>query len=392
MSRFTVSIRTILAIEPHPNAERLALAVIEGYSTVVPKDTFQAGDLIAYLPEAAMLPRFVLETLQLWDPVSEKGKLSGKDGTRVKALRLRGELSQGICYPLVKLTDHPFGAGWYLQDATATLWPVSVGEDVAALLGITKYVPQIPACLAGEVWNAGLDCTVSYDIENIQSFPKVLIAEEAVVMTEKIHGTFTGFGILPAGETGASGRFTVFSKGLGALGLCFKDNAANSNNAYLRMLKVPGFKAKLLALETLVIDELYGGIPPTSPFFLLGETYGIGTKQDLNYGAHLAFRAFDLMSAQSGHLEAVSFATAHALTAAAGIDWVPLLYRGPLSGTALQATSSGPETVSGRQVHLREGVVVRPEIERRHPQLGRVILKSLSPQYLLRKGHATEYT
>ncbi|MYG14266.1 MAG: RNA ligase (ATP), partial [Gammaproteobacteria bacterium] len=40
--------------------------------------------------------------------------------------------------------------------------------------------------------------------------------------------------------------------------------------------------------------------------------------------------------------------------------------------------------------HMREGVVVRPVAERESPGLGRVILKSVSGDYLTRKG-GTEY-
>jgi RNA ligase (TIGR02306 family) len=392
MSTFAVSIKKIIAVEPHLNADRLELATIEGYYSVILKGQYKAGDLVAYLPEAAVLPRFVLDTLQLWDTENDKGKLAGKEGARVKAVRLRGELSQGICYPLSYQDDHAFGAGWYLQDADSTLWKVSEGEDVATVLGVAKYSPVIPACLAGEVWNAGLDRTVSYDIDNIKSFPDVLQADEAVVMTEKIHGTFTGFGIFPVGDEGESGRFGVFSKGLGALGLCFKDNEANVKNAYIRMLKVSGFQEKLLKLEALVIETLLGGIAPSSPIFLLGETFGSGTKQDLGYAAQLAFRAFDLVVPQAGYPQAVAYEKAQALAAAAGIDWVPLIYRGPLSSEALAMATSGRETVSGKLAHIREGVVVRPEVERRDSTLGRVILKSVSPDYLVRKGEATEYT
>ena len=52
--------------------------------------------------------------------------------------------------------------------------------------------------------------------------------------------------------------------------------------------------------------------------------------------------------------------------------------------------TDGRETISGRGLHIREGVVVRPCAERRHEALGRVQLKSVSERYLLRKG-GTEY-
>ena len=69
---------------------------------------------------------------------------------------------------------------------------------------------------------------------------------------------------------------------------------------------------------------------------------------------------------------------------------VPVLYRGAYSKTEVLSYTSGKETVSGQAMHIREGIVVRPIQERQHPELGRCILKSVSEEYLLRKG-GTEF-
>jgi hypothetical protein len=53
--------------------------------------------------------------------------------------------------------------------------------------------------------------------------------------------------------------------------------------------------------------------------------------------------------------------------------------------------TEGDETVSGKAVHIREGIVVNPVEERYDLNIGRVILKSVSATYLLRKGKTTEY-
>ena len=69
---------------------------------------------------------------------------------------------------------------------------------------------------------------------------------------------------------------------------------------------------------------------------------------------------------------------------------VPVLYRGPFSRAVMAEHTDGREVVSGKALHIREGIVMRPRIERRHDELGRVQLKSVSEKYLLRKG-GTEY-
>ena len=68
------------------------------------------------------------------------------------------------------------------------------------------------------------------------------------------------------------------------------------------------------------------------------------------------------------------------------IDTVPVLYSGPYSKEVVDELTNGKETVSGKELHMREGIVIRPFNERRDDDIGRVILKSVSDAYLLRKG------
>ncbi|MDM7481602.1 MAG: hypothetical protein P3W96_006245 [Halomonas sp.] len=50
MSQFGVFIKKIRAIEPHPNADALEFAVIDGFRSIVKKGQFSAGNLVAYIP------------------------------------------------------------------------------------------------------------------------------------------------------------------------------------------------------------------------------------------------------------------------------------------------------------------------------------------------------
>ena len=70
---------------------------------------------------------------------------------------------------------------------------------------------------------------------------------------------------------------------------------------------------------------------------------------------------------------------------------VPRLWAGPFDVATVLALAQGTETVSGRGLHLREGVVVRPAVERFSAELGgRTIAKVVRDAYLTRKG-AAEY-
>jgi RNA ligase (TIGR02306 family) len=383
MSQFGVFIKKIRAIETHPNADALELAVIDGYRSVVKKGQFQAGELVAYIPEGAVVPAWLLKRLNLWDADKGVGKLAGPQGNRVKALKLRGELSQGLCYEVV--TDASGAAQMVTGEEPGCFAQVSEGQDVASLLGITKYEPPIPVGLAGEVFNAGRELTVAFDVENWKSFPDILQEGEPVIFTEKIHGTCTVVGVLPLKDAhpeafGRRKNILVFSKGLGAQGLVFKNNAANANNLYVRSTE------KLRQRIDEVLDA--GGEELSEPLFFLGETFG-PKVQDLPYGKEIGLRIFACVRGYRGNQRYLNWDEVRSVLAETyGFETVPVLYEGPFSVEAMNFHTRGKTTLDAP--HIREGIVMIPVQERWQEPLGRVCLKSVSEDYLTRKG-GTEF-
>ncbi len=361
MSTFQVRVERV-TIAPHHNADALELAQIGAYDSVVRKGQLVTGDLVAYIPEQALVPVPLLVELGL------EGRLAGKQKNRVKAVRLRGVLSQGIC-----MTAR---AGW------------TEGQDVTEELGIVKYEPPIPASMSGAVWAAGLDRTLRYDIENLKRHPDAFDPGEPVVLTEKLHGTWTQLGWMPAAMAHPEhGRLVVSSKGLAARGLVFQPFAEdNATNLYLRVARHLGVGER--------VTEAFGA-DYAEPVFILGEVFGRGV-QDLAYGAstaqdaQLGFRAFDIYVGLPGQGAYLDDAALDSALERLGLSRVPIIARVPFSEAAVTAHTSGRESVTGRGVHLREGIVIRPVVERRHVEVGRLQLKSVSAKYLLRKN-ATEY-
>jgi RNA ligase (TIGR02306 family) len=358
MSTFTIRVVRV-AIENHENADALEIARVGDYRSIVRKGQLRSGDLVAYIPEQAILPEPVLEELGL------VGKLAGGDRNRVKALRLRGVLSQGLVLPA--------RPGW------------SEGDDVGAELGIVKWEPPIPSSMNGQVYPAGTDRCIRYDVENFKAFPEVLVEGEPVVFTEKIHGTWCQLGVLPEGHESEQGRLVVSSKGLAGKALAFVPDAEeNQTNLYLRV-------ARHLEIERRVSEVFASELAGGEPVFVLGEVFGKGV-QDLAYGAKteqdrsLGFRVFDIYRGWSGQGSYLSDKELDEACAALGLDRVPVLYRGAFSREIMAAHTDGRESVSGERLHIREGIVIRPQTERRDPKLGRVQLKSVSAKYLLRKG------
>jgi len=111
-----------------------------------------------------------------------------------------------------------------------------------------------------------------------------------------------------------------------------------------------------------------------------GETFG--SVQFLRYNADgkLDFRVFDIML----NFEYVSYDEMMQICENFGVQTVPLIARIPFSLEAVKELSEGMTTVNGAN-HMREGVVVRPVIERKHHKIGRVLLKMVSDTYLFNK-------
>lgn len=352
-----------LRIEEHPNADALELAVVGDYRSIVRKGQFKTGDLGVYIPEAAVLPEWLIEKLGL------VGKLAGKDKNRVKAIKLRGILSQGLICPIDVLDE---------KNPNRT-WNITEHMDLTSWLGITKYEPPIPVHMAGEVFNAH-GYTLNYDIENIKKYPNVLTERDLVMITEKLHGTWTCFGYHPDVN-----QPIVTSKGLSARGLAFKFNDENKDNLYIR-----SFMGTADGLGRTVIDRVRDALVDGLPIYLLGETFGRGV-QDLHYGLDRpSFRLFDIYVGTPGSGRYLSGAEFLRVCRDIGVEPVPVLYTGGFTKEVVQELTDGKDTITG--AHIREGVVIRGLVEDlRHDELGRVILKSVSEAYLLRSGDATEF-
>lgn len=350
----------VLTVHEHPNADALELAQVGLYRAVVAKGAFRTGETAVYIPEQSVLPADLIEELGL------TGRLAGSDADRVRAVRLRGELSQGIVCRPKALAD--------VDLAQAAL----DGTDFAERLGIVKWVPPIPPTMNGDVASAP-DLLPWVDIENIQRFPGIFEPGEAVVLTEKLHGSAC---LLTYCREAEGGRVQVSSKGFGAKSLALKEDP---RNLYWRAVRGHGVPEAAARLAERLGARRVG---------IFGEVYGAGV-QDLTYGADgrretLGYAVFDVSAEIDGTVRWLDAAELAQLLDGE-LPLVPRLDEGPYDVERVLEVASGRETVSGSGLHLREGVVIRPAVERYSAVTGgRAIAKAVSPAYLTRKG-GTEY-
>jgi RNA ligase (TIGR02306 family) len=384
-------------VEDHPNADRLSIIKIGGYVCISAKldaeeaaargvpagsHRYKQGDLVAYIPEAAVLPEWLLRRMGFWDEGKGRGSLSGSAGNRVKAIRLRGIFSQGVLYPVQEdvwetgALSRPYITFWDVPLVRFSEGIVDEGDDVAGLLGITKYEPAVPATFRGNM-GALYGVTKKYDFESVQKATRLFEQGEEVIATEKLHGTLIQVGVVP-GEYEEGGDVYVTSKGLGAKGYNLKDCPENDGNIYVQALR------KLRASEG--FESLMDiAVVSNRPIRIYGEIVGKGV-QDLGYGHDTPeLYIFDVQVGETFLTRARLEQFAEAL----GVKAVPVLYRGPFDLEALAKVRDGKDTISG--THVREGVVIAAADGSVHERYGRKIAKFVSPDYLLRKGDVTEY-
>lgn len=129
--RKMATIRRIDNIEPIDGADNIVLASIGGWKVVVAIESgFKAGDLAIYCEIDSWIPHSIA-------PFLSKGNFprvyDGIEGQRLKTIKLRGQLSQGLLLPVSLAGEHVSNEG----------------DDVSEILGIRKWEAQVPAQLAG---------------------------------------------------------------------------------------------------------------------------------------------------------------------------------------------------------------------------------------------------
>lgn len=360
MSTIHVTIERIDSLEPHPNADRLEIAKLLGTQTVVPKGVFAVGDCVVFFPPDICLPPAVSAGLGVQKYLKHSLYQDEKVQCRVAATRLRGIPSYG-----------------FIIKAPEVLSDRATGTAVDEVWAAWKYEPPQRPSMQGDVEADPPNFPRYTDIQhyycNTHAFPAGL----PVRVTEKIHGTNCRFGLIKMGDhheyLGGSHRHARK-----------KVDANGRYSVYWEPLNVPGVEALLKHLAS-----GGNGAEYVNDAILFGELFGPGI-QDMTYGVpqgRVGFRVFDIM-VNGRYLD---WPDLHAVCAQHGVQVVPTLYVGPFDPARVQEWTNGPTLVVDANKNKskfkgREGCVIAACKEDYDDILGRVIAKSVSADYLDRKG------
>lgn len=183
--RKIASIRKIDEIIPHENSENLEIAKIGGWQTVVKKGQFKSGNICVYVEVDGILPE------------KPEFEFLRSKHFRIKSIKLRGIISQGIAFPLEILPEHDRMV--ILEEYYRNKNEHIIGQDVTEKLGIVKYESPIAPQLMGMAkGNFPTHICPKTDEQRIQSEMKLLdeMKGKLCYITQKEDGTsFTAFHI-----------------------------------------------------------------------------------------------------------------------------------------------------------------------------------------------------
>lgn len=318
MSTHEIPVIRLGELKDHPNADKLAITEVFGWTVCVGKADFQPGDLAAYIP-----PDFIC-------PVTRPEFAFLGDHPLIRVKKLRGVVSQGL---LIKADPS-----------------LKEGDNAIDFYGIKRYEPlDEEAGADNEPSPSGLYSS-KYDVETFNRYNRLIPEGEPVVIREKLHGCSSRFVFASKENRMYCGSRTGWKK---------RDDA----NLWWQCL------ARNPWIEKWCREH--------PDMILYGECFG--RVQNLKYGAgpqDVFFAVFDIMVKGNylGYEESQEIGQ--------DLVWAPTIYVGPFNLEYAKEAAEQNSSWPGAEQQMSEGVVVRPVVERTCPEIGRVQLKLVSNRYL----------
>jgi len=172
--RKLATIRKINKIVSIPDADLIELCIIDGWQSITTKNTFNVGDKCVYFEVDSFLP---VESRYEFLRSSSYKRMGPQDGFRLKTIKLRGQISQGLIMPI---TDFP--------EISSEL---EVGADVTNLLHVILYQTPEQFHMSGSMKGKFPLFISKTDQERIQNLPMLweIMKDKEFEETEKLDGT-----------------------------------------------------------------------------------------------------------------------------------------------------------------------------------------------------------
>ena len=273
--RKLASIRKISDIQSIPGADMIELVIVDGWKVVVAKNVeHKVGDMVVYCEIDSFLP--IKEEFEFLRKSSYKKMSDGTEGFRLRSIKLKGQISQGLILPLKDL-----------QLLNKDL--LEVGMDVTKELGIVKYEPPIPAELSGKVKGLFPSFLRKTDEERIQNLSDEYenLKQHKFYVTEKLDGSSATF-------YSKDGVFGVCSRNLELL-----ETEGNTFWKVARELKLEEWLTSQ-DVNYSIQGELIGESIQGNPYKIKGQTVGFFNAFNIDTQEYLGLEEFEKLISSMG--------------------------------------------------------------------------------------------
>jgi RNA ligase (TIGR02306 family) len=326
-------------LNPIEGADAIECAVVGGWKVVAQKGLYNVGDLAVYFEIDSWIPT---ELAPFLSKGKEPREFEGVKGERLKTIKLRGQLSQGLLMPLAEINKFFEVTPHWSED-----------EDLTEILNIQKWEKPINAQLAGVCRGNFPSLIPKTDQERVQNLKKEIAAAQNDVfeITEKCEGSsMTVYRMVVDGEM----TFGVCSRNM--------DLKETEGNSFWATARKDDIEAKMEA-----VDEFWS-------FAIQGELIGPNIQGNIYGLKEPKFVVFDVYDIQAG--EYLPPDARRELIARMGLNHVPVLNeRYTLTQTVdeIIASAEGQSTLAKVE---REGIVFKQA-------MGGFSFKAISNKYLL---------
>jgi RNA ligase (TIGR02306 family) len=340
MTRKLASIRKIDSLTPIEGADAIECATVGGWKVVAQKGLYKEGDLAVYFEIDSWIP---FELAPFLSKGKEPREFEGIKGERLKTIKLRGQLSQGLLMPLEEAC----------KNIDSELFE---GLDVSFPLNIIKWEKPINAQLAGVCKGNFPTLIPKTDQERCQNLVKEIVSANEAGMkfevTEKLEGSSMTCYLI-------EGEFGVCSRNM--------DLKQTAENAFWKTAVRDNVEEKMREQFRL------------SDFAVQGELIGPGIQGNIYNLKDTMFCIFDIYDIRRG--EYVDPVTRRAMVNEMGLTHVPILAHQAEMYDTLGITdipqllkfAEGKSTLADTE---REGIVFK-QVN------GGMTFKAISNKYLL---------
>lgn len=277
--RKLATVRNVDQILPIEGADNIEIAVVGGWKVVVKKNEFKVGDLAVYVEIDSWVP---VEIAPFLSRGNRPREFNGIKGERLRTVKLRGQLSQGLLLPA-----SVFGETQVIFFNESNRWAIGIvveddfsefifeGDDVTDRLGIQKWEAPIPAQLAGQVRDNFPGFIPKTDQERVQNLVKEVTVwagqNLTFEVTEKLDGS----------------SMTVYDFD-GECGVCSRnlELKESDTNSFWVVARREQILDKIKGMNIAIQGELIGAGIQGNKYALVGQDFYVFDIYDIKAGRY----------------------------------------------------------------------------------------------------------